>query len=126
MAKIWAASKRQRIRHESLRRRELSHIVYVISNRRVELFDHHKFDEWVERGEAPAITSSLKLYSEVRELGFKIFLLTGRSEGHQGVTVDNLKKQGFHDWDKLILRYTLHIILLLVYNFTSIICAISL
>ncbi|TKV91004.1 hypothetical protein SEVIR_9G066100v4 [Setaria viridis] len=70
----------------------------------LELFDHHKFDEWVERGEAPAIPSSLKLYKEVRELGFKIFLLTGRSEGHQAVTVDNLKKQGFHDWDKLILR----------------------
>ncbi|CAL4936294.1 unnamed protein product [Urochloa decumbens] len=69
-----------------------------------ELFDHHKFDEWVERGEAPAIPSSFKLYKEVRELGFKIFLLTGRTEGHRGVTVDNLKNQGFHDWDKLILR----------------------
>ncbi|KAG0512670.1 hypothetical protein BDA96_10G033700 [Sorghum bicolor] len=69
-----------------------------------ELFDHHKFDEWVERGEAAAIPSSLKLYNEVRELGFKTFLLTGRSEGHRGVTVENLNKQGFHDWEKLILR----------------------
>ncbi|PAN25903.1 hypothetical protein PAHAL_4G333500 [Panicum hallii] len=70
----------------------------------LELFDHQKFDRWVERGEARAIPSSLKLYNEVRELGFKTFLLTGRSEGHQGVTMENLKKQGFHDWDKLILR----------------------
>ncbi|KAJ1257880.1 hypothetical protein BS78_10G029800 [Paspalum vaginatum] len=70
----------------------------------LELFDHHKFDEWVERGEAPAIPSSLKLYNEVRDLGFKIFLLTGRTEGHRGVTVDNLNRQGFHDWDKLVLR----------------------
>ncbi|OEL20360.1 Acid phosphatase 1 [Dichanthelium oligosanthes] len=70
----------------------------------LELFDHHKFDRWVERGEARAIPSSLKLYNEVRELGFKTFLLTGRSEGHQVVTAENLKKQGFHDWDKLILR----------------------
>ncbi|CAN6281105.1 unnamed protein product [Urochloa humidicola] len=69
-----------------------------------ELFDHHKFDEWVERGDAPAIPSSLKLYKEVRELGFKIFLLTGRSEGHRDITVGNLQNQGFHDWDKLILR----------------------
>lgn len=76
----------------------------LISNRRLELFDHQKFDRWVERGEARAIPSSLELYNEVRELGFKTFLLTGRSEGHQGVTVENLKKQGFHDWDKLILR----------------------
>jgi hypothetical protein len=72
---------------------------------RLELFDHLEFDRWVERGEAPAIPSSLTLYNEVRDLGFKTFLLTGRSEGHEGVTVDNLRKEGFHDWDKLILRY---------------------
>jgi hypothetical protein len=59
----------------------------------------------VERAEAPAIPSSLSLYKEVRDLGFKTFLLTGRSEGHEGVTVDNLRKEGFHEWDKLILRY---------------------
>ncbi|KAM0872145.1 hypothetical protein ACQ4PT_038910 [Festuca glaucescens] len=70
----------------------------------LELFDHLEFDKWVERGEAPAIPSSLSLYKEVRELGFKTFLLTGRSEGHEGVTVDNLNKEGFHEWDKLILR----------------------
>ena len=73
------------------------------------MFDHLEFDKWVESGEALAIPSSLKLYKEVLELGFKVILLTGRSEGHQGVTVENLKKQGFHDWDKLILRYTSHI-----------------
>ena len=83
--------------------------VYLISICRLELFDHLEFDKWVERGEAPAIPSSLKLYMEVLELGFKAILLTGRSEGHRGVTVDNLNKQGFHDWDKLILRYTGHI-----------------
>ncbi|KAL6861503.1 hypothetical protein ACP4OV_017203 [Aristida adscensionis] len=70
----------------------------------LELFDHDAFDKWVERGEAPAIPSSLKLYNEVRELGFKILLLTGRSDGHESITVENLKKQGFHDWDRLILR----------------------
>ena len=83
--------------------------VYLISICRLELFDHLEFDKWVERGEAPAIPSSLKLYKEVLELGFKVILLTGRSEGHRGVTVDNLNKQGFHDWDKLILGYTWHI-----------------
>lgn len=70
----------------------------------LELFDHREFDRWVEMGEAPAIPSSLRLYREVRDLGFKTFLLTGRSEAHEGVTVDNLRKQGFHEWDKLILR----------------------
>ena len=54
---------------------------------------------------APAIQSSLKLYEEILRLGFKIFLLTGRSEGQKIVTVENLKKVGFQDWEKLILRY---------------------
>lgn len=82
-------------------------MVFLILNCcRLELFDHQKFNRWVERGEARAIPSSLKLYNEVRGLGFKTFLLTGRSEGHLDVTAENLKKQGFHDWDKLILRYS--------------------
>jgi predicted secreted acid phosphatase len=86
----------------------LSHLVLLISNRRLELFNHQKFDRWVERGEALAIPSSLKLYNEVRELGFRSSLLTGRSEGHLDLTAENLKKQGFHVWDKLILRYKSH------------------
>jgi predicted secreted acid phosphatase len=80
-------------------------MVLLIPKCRLELFDHQKFDRWVERGEALAIPSSLKLYNEVRELGFKTFLLTGRNEWHLDVTAENLRKQGFHDWDKLILRY---------------------
>ncbi|KAI4980439.1 hypothetical protein ZWY2020_020924 [Hordeum vulgare] len=44
----------------------------------LELFDHREFDRWVQTGEAPAIPSSLCQYREVRDLGFKTFLLTGR------------------------------------------------
>ncbi|KAE8781810.1 Protein argonaute MEL1 [Hordeum vulgare] len=44
----------------------------------LELFDHREFDRWVETGEAPAIPSSLRQYREVRDLGFKTFLLTDR------------------------------------------------
>ncbi|KAL2541917.1 HAD superfamily [Abeliophyllum distichum] len=70
----------------------------------LEIFDSIKFDEWVEKGMAPAIESSLKLYEEVLNLGFKVILLTGRSERHRNITMENLIKVGFHDWDKLILR----------------------
>ncbi|CAI9774968.1 unnamed protein product [Fraxinus pennsylvanica] len=70
----------------------------------LEIFDCMKFDEWVENGIAPAIKSSLKLYEEVLSLGFKVILLTGRSERHRNITTYNLIKVGFHDWDKLILR----------------------
>lgn len=70
----------------------------------MEVFDNEQFDKWVDKGTAPTLNSSLKLYEEVLSLGFKIFLLTGRSEKRRKVTAENLIKAGFHDWDKLILR----------------------
>lgn len=70
----------------------------------LEVFNGHEFDKWVTKAMAPAIESSLKLYEEVRGLGFKIFLLTGRAEGQRSMTTDNLNAVGFQDWDKLILR----------------------
>ncbi|RDY03098.1 Acid phosphatase 1, partial [Mucuna pruriens] len=70
----------------------------------LEVFDHEKFNDWVEKGIAPAIEPSLKLYEDVLNLGFKVILLTGRSERHRSVTVDNLINAGFKDWDQLILR----------------------
>ncbi|KAH0854086.1 hypothetical protein HID58_071652 [Brassica napus] len=73
----------------------------------VEVFDHSEFDKWVERGVAPAIAPSLKLYQRVIDLGYRVFLLTGRKESHRVVTVENLINAGrFQNWDKLILRYT--------------------
>lgn len=70
----------------------------------LELFNGLEFDKWVDEAVAPAIKSTLKLYKEVLDLGFKIFLLTGRSEAQRAITVDNLKSVGFRDWEKLILR----------------------
>ncbi|KAJ0267330.1 HAD superfamily [Hirschfeldia incana] len=83
----------------------LSNLPYYIDHGfGVELFDHLEFDKWVERGVAPAIAPSLKLYQRVVDLGYKIFLLTGRKESHRLVTVENLINAGFQNWDKLILR----------------------
>ncbi|KAM7504605.1 hypothetical protein LguiB_003509 [Lonicera macranthoides] len=70
----------------------------------LEVFDSIEFDNWVDKGTAPGIESILKLYEEVLRTGFKVFLLTGRSEKQRRVTVENLTNAGFHDWDKLILR----------------------
>ncbi|KAG7541551.1 HAD-like superfamily [Arabidopsis thaliana x Arabidopsis arenosa] len=70
----------------------------------LEVFNHSKFDKWVEKGIAPAIAPSLKLYQKVIDLGYKVILLTGRRENHRVITVENLRNAGFHNWDKLILR----------------------
>lgn len=53
---------------------------------------------------APAIEPSLRLYKEVSSLGFKVILMTGRRERHRSITVDNLSRAGFQEWEKLILR----------------------
>ncbi|KAK9292134.1 hypothetical protein L1049_020092 [Liquidambar formosana] len=83
----------------------LSHLPYYAEHGYgLEVFDSAKFDKWVDKAMAPAIESSLELYEEVLSLGFKVFLLTGRSEKQRDVTVENLMKAGFRNWDKLILR----------------------
>ncbi|KAL2920433.1 Acid phosphatase 1 [Bienertia sinuspersici] len=72
----------------------------------LEVFNGVEFDKWVGKGMALAIEPSLRLYHEVLSLGFKVFLLTGRSERQRDVTVQNLMNVGFKNWDKLILRDT--------------------
>ncbi|KAF8044355.1 hypothetical protein BT93_A2370 [Corymbia citriodora subsp. variegata] len=70
----------------------------------LEVFDPVEFDKWVDKAEALGIQPSLKLYDRVLGLGFKVFLLTGRSEKQRSVTVENLINAGIQNWDKLILR----------------------
>ncbi|KAI9191992.1 hypothetical protein LWI28_016490 [Acer negundo] len=69
-----------------------------------EIFDEKSFDDWVDLAEAPALSESLNLYDELKQLGFKIFLLTGRSEFQRNATVKNLLLAGYSGWEKLILR----------------------
>ncbi|XP_051152328.1 acid phosphatase 1-like [Andrographis paniculata] len=69
-----------------------------------ELFDEPSFDKWVDLAIAPALPASLRLYRELQELGFTIFLLTGRSEFQRNSTELNLRNAGFNNWKQLILR----------------------
>lgn len=69
-----------------------------------EAFNENSFDEWVDLAEAPALPASLSLYKELQQLGFTIFLLTGRSEHQRNVTEKNLLYAGYSDWERLILR----------------------
>ncbi|KVH93852.1 acid phosphatase 1-like [Cynara cardunculus var. scolymus] len=71
-----------------------------------EVFDENSFNEWVDLAEAPALPASLRLYTELQQLGFKIFLLTGRSEDQRKSTDKNLQYAGFTNYEKLILRGT--------------------
>lgn len=62
------------------------------------------FDNWVALSDAPALPASLRLYKELQDLGFTIFVLTGRSEFQRNVTGDNLRSVGYYDWKSLLLR----------------------
>ncbi|KAG5547349.1 hypothetical protein RHGRI_013134 [Rhododendron griersonianum] len=76
----------------------------LLSNLPLEEFNQTSWDEWVDLAVAPALPASLKLYREVQQLGFTIFLLTGREESQRNVTVKNLKDVGYSNWKRLILR----------------------
>lgn len=71
---------------------------------RSEIFDELSFDNWVDLAEAPALSPSLGLYKELQELGFTIFLLTGRCEIQRQATERNLLYAGYSNWERLILR----------------------
>lgn len=67
-------------------------------------FNEESFDEWVDLAEAPALPASLSFYKELKQLGFTIFLITGRSENQRNVTEKNLLYAGYSDWKRLYLR----------------------
>ncbi|KAL1563277.1 acid phosphatase 1-like [Salvia divinorum] len=77
---------------------------YAVNGFGSKIFDEPSFNEWVELAEAPAIAPGLRLYNELQELGFTIFLLTGRGEYQRHATERNLMYAGFSNWGKLILR----------------------
>lgn len=98
----------------------------LVTYGRSEIFDSAKFDRWVAMGMAPAIESSLKVYEEVLKLGFKIILLTGRSDRFRSVTIENLFEAGFRNWDILILRWFFCFCWFLLFWWTSFcICLLS-
>ncbi|KAJ8644914.1 hypothetical protein MRB53_006662 [Persea americana] len=67
-------------------------------------YNSTQFDAWVDGGKAPALPESLNLYKKLLSLGFKIFFLTGRLEKRREITDTNLKRVGYHTWEKLILK----------------------
>ncbi|XP_022159547.1 acid phosphatase 1 [Momordica charantia] len=69
-----------------------------------DVFNPLEFDNWVQKATAPALLPSLKLYKELLDLGFKVVLLTGRSESQREVTTQNLIDAGYYGWERLILR----------------------
>ncbi|XP_073027960.1 acid phosphatase 1-like [Primulina eburnea] len=60
--------------------------------------------EWKNRGKAPVLDYSLRLFNDLKGLGVKIFLVSSRNECLRSATIDNLVDVGYHGWTNLILR----------------------
>ncbi|GAA0169260.1 phosphatase [Lithospermum erythrorhizon] len=85
----------------------LSNLFYYKTTRRFgcDPYDPVGFKIWASRGECPAIPAVLKLFYKLIEMGFKVFLITGRDEESLGqATIWNLHTQGFFGYQQLILR----------------------
>lgn len=72
---------------------------------RCDPYDPSGFKAWAMIGGCPAVPGMLGLFNRLVEMGFKIFLVTGRDEETLGQpTIDNLHNQGFQDFERLIMR----------------------
>ncbi|CAN0846961.1 Acid phosphatase 1 [Linum grandiflorum] len=68
-------------------------------------FDPLSFRAWAYRAHCPAIPAVLGLFENLRAMGFKVFLVSGRDEeGLGAATRLNLVHQGFVGYERLILR----------------------
>ncbi|XP_039161808.1 acid phosphatase 1 isoform X1 [Eucalyptus grandis] len=68
-------------------------------------FDAAGFKAWAARGECPAIPAVLGLFKKLVDDGFKVILLTGRDQETLGpATFNNLRNQGFHGYERLIMK----------------------
>jgi acid phosphatase len=67
-------------------------------------FDLSQWEVWANAHKAMAIPASLKFYNWVKNNGYTIFFVTGRSEAARAGTIRNLKDAGFSGWKELIMR----------------------
>ncbi|KAL5796466.1 hypothetical protein ACOSQ2_001286 [Xanthoceras sorbifolium] len=61
-------------------------------------------EAWMKSSKAPALENTLNLYKDIKNKGFKIFLVSSRRETLRSYTVDNLINAGYHGWTSLELR----------------------
>lgn len=80
-------------------------MAFYIFASRCDPYDPVGFKAWAMKGGCPAIPAVQGVFAKLIEMGFKVFLLTGRDQETLGLpTTQNLRNQGFHGYERLILR----------------------
>ncbi|XP_065850733.1 acid phosphatase 1-like [Euphorbia lathyris] len=77
----------------------LSHNPYSLQGK-----GNNLYEKSMDIPDAPALPASLKFYKELLKMNYTIFLLTGRPESYRNITVENLLKVGYSNWERLIMR----------------------
>ncbi|KAL6900800.1 hypothetical protein ACP4OV_005476 [Aristida adscensionis] len=63
-----------------------------------------RINEYLKLGTAPALPETQRLFKKVVSLGIRPVFLTGRTENQRAFTVQNLRRQGYSGWEKLLLK----------------------
>ncbi|KAL6890130.1 hypothetical protein ACP4OV_008893 [Aristida adscensionis] len=67
-------------------------------------FNATSFIEYVKLGTAPALPETQRLYKKLVSLGIRPVFLSGRPDSQRAVTAENLRRQGYSGWEKLLLK----------------------
>lgn len=72
---------------------------------RCDPYDPPAFKAWAMKGVCTAVPAMQRLFVKLVEMGFKVFLVTGRDQETLGnPTSQNLHSQGFFGYERLIMR----------------------
>lgn len=78
---------------------------YALNINRCDGYDPAAFKAWALKESCPAIVAVRDLFGQLVEMGFKVFLITGRDqETLSEATANNLESEGFIGYEGLIMR----------------------
>lgn len=81
-----------------------SHCAFRIQAKEDGLYNDAYFFEYIKQANSPVIPEVLEFYNKVKEHGYTIVLLTGRSEDYLEATQEMLAKNGYTGYSRLILK----------------------
>lgn len=67
-------------------------------------YDSKTFNAWVNSALARTIPGTLRIFKEAERFNVKVIFLTGRPDSQRAATEQNLRSQGFDQWQQLIMR----------------------
>jgi predicted secreted acid phosphatase len=69
-------------------------------------FSVEKHKKWIINGKPSPIIPMQKLYNYIKQLKIPIILITGREESLREITINELHKNGYSGWSKLLMGYS--------------------